>query len=448
MLNRNGNNSPFYLPQRGSKKDFSIILSNFSEKDSCRAVVFLFIWFFNFYFLSETLSAKNIHVGAHQKIRTIQSALKIISNGDSVIVEEGTYKEKSLLIDKSIILIGKNSPVLSGENKYEIMKIKADNVVVKGFIFKDTGLNFIFDNAAIKLDSVTNCTIEKNIFVNNFFGIYLSRSSRCKIIGNELSASQTKETYSGNGIHLWQCREMIIQKNKIEGHRDGIYFEFVKASTIEENKSENNLRYGLHFMFSDSCKYSGNFFKKNGAGVAVMFTRNVDMHNNRFEYNWGGAAYGLLLKDISDSRIFENDFVKNSCAIYYEGCSRVTTHNNNLTENGTAIRLMANSMDNSFSYNNFIGNSFDVTTNSTRNYNSFENNYWSEYKGYDLNKDGIGDIPHRPVKLFSIIIERNRPSLILIRSLFVELLNAAENIFPSLTPQTLIDSKPQMKRYL
>lgn len=445
MLNRNGNNSPL-LPKRGSKKNF---LKDFSFGKNLGGAVFLvFILLFNFYILPETLSAKSIRVGANQKIKTIQSALKIISSGDTLLVEKGTYKEKSLLIDKSIILIGINSPVLSGENKYEIMKIKADNAVVKGFVFKDTGLSFIYDNAAIKLDSVKNCTIEKNIFINNFFGIYLSRSSKCKIIGNELSAFQTKETYSGNGIHLWQCREMIIKKNKIKGHRDGIYFEFVKASTIEENLSENNLRYGLHFMFSDSCSYSANLFKKNGAGVAVMFTRNVDMHSNSFEYNWGGAAYGLLLKDISDSRIFENDFVKNSCAIYYEGCNRVLTEQNNFEENGSAIRLMANSMDNNFLKNNFTGNSFDVTTNSTRNYNFFENNYWSEYKGYDLNKDGIGDIPHRPVKLFSIIIEQNRPSLILIRSLFVELLNAAENIFPSLTPQTLTDNKPRMKRYL
>lgn len=436
MLNQNGNKKRDVIKYFSSlrTKKFFILL----------AVILLLA----FCIPQKTLSAKSILVGSQQKIRTIQSALKIISDRDTLLVGKGIYKEKSLLIDKSITLIGINSPILSGENKYEIMKIKADNVVVKGFVFKDTGLNFIYDNAAIKLDSVKNCTIEKNIFINNFFGIYLSRSNGCKIIDNELSAFQTKETYSGNGIHLWQCREMIIKKNKIKGHRDGIYFEFVKASTIEENMSEENLRYGLHFMFSDSCKYSNNLFKMNGAGVAVMFTRNVDMHNNRFEYNWGGAAYGLLLKDISDSRIFENEFVKNSCAIYYEGCSRVTTQNNNLIENGSAIRLMANSMDNSFSNNNFIGNSFDVTTNSTRNYNSFENNYWSEYKGYDLNKDGIGDIPHRPVKLFSIIIEQNRPSLILIRSLFVELLNAAENIFPSLTPQTLTDNKPRMKKYL
>lgn len=392
--------------------------------------------------------SRSLHVGSNKNYKTIQSALIAAKDGDTIFVYHGLYSEKTLLVNRSVKIIGLEKPVLSGENKYEIMKIKSDNVLVRGFIFKDTGLNFIYDNAAIKIDSVKYCTIEENKFTNNFFGIYLSRASNCTVINNELEAFQTKETYSGNGIHLWQCREMIIKNNKIKGHRDGIYFEFVKKSEIEGNKSQSNLRYGLHFMFSDSCEYFHNYFTKNGAGVAVMFTKNVKMHNNIFENNWGSASYGLLLKDISDSWIVRNQFIKNTCAIYFEGCNRVTTTENNFLENGSAIRLMANSMDNLFMKNNFISNSFDVNTNSTRSNNTFENNYWSEYTGYDLNKDGVGDIPHRPIKLFSIIIERNRPALILMRSLFIEILNTAENIFPSLTPKTLVDSKPKMKRYL
>ena len=59
-------------------------------------------------------------------------------------------------------------------------------------------------------------------------------------------------------------------------------------------------------MFSDRCKYLHNRFKQNGAGVAVMYTENVQMTDNVFEDNWGGSSYGLLLKDISDSRIASN----------------------------------------------------------------------------------------------------------------------------------------------
>lgn len=394
------------------------------------------------------LSAKTFVIGEKHKIKSIRAALEASSNGDTLIVDGGFYNEGTLLITKSILLIGQDNPVISGDNKHEIIKVKSDNVLIRGFVFKDSGINFIYENAAIKLDSVQNCTIEKNKFINNFFGIYLSISALCNIIDNEFQAFQSRESYSGNGIHLWQCRDMLIKGNKINGHRDGIYFEFVKSSTIEDNKSEGNIRYGLHFMFSDSCSYFNNHFVKNGAGVAVMFTRNVLMYNNLFENNWGGAAYGLLLKDISDSRIYKNRFIRNSSGVYYEGCNRVRTEQNDFIENGWALRLMANSMDNKFTANNFIGNTFDVTTNSKKNYNVFEGNYWAEYKGYDLDKNGIGDVPYRPVKYFSYISEKVRPSLILIRSLFTELINLAENIFPTITPDGLVDTKPIMKRIL
>lgn len=434
------------LNQNGIKHYLKWSFCFLSEGLTKRRTVLLFI--IGFLISCGVNFSKPLLVGSNHNFKTIQSALSSAKDGDTIFVYSGVYVENTILVNKAVKIIGINRPILSGDNKHEIMKIKSDNVLVRGFLFRDTGLNFIYDNAAIKLDSVKYCTIEENKFINNFFGIYLSRASNCIVINNELEAFQTKETYSGNGIHLWQCREMTIKNNKIKGHRDGIYFEFVKGSEIEGNNSQSNLRYGLHFMFSDSCRYTHNYFTKNGAGVAVMFTKNVDMSNNIFEYNWGGAAYGLLLKDISDSKILRNQFIKNTCAIYFEGCNRVTTLENNFLENGTAIRLMANSMDNLFTKNNFIGNSFDVNTNSTKSYNTFESNYWSEYKGYDLNKDGIGDIPFRPVKLFSFIIEQNRPALILMRSLFVDILNVAENIFPSLTPKTLMDSKPKMTKYL
>lgn len=73
---------------------------------------------------------------------------------------------------------------------------------------------------------------------------------------------------------------------------------------------------------------------------------------------------------------------------------------------------MANSSDNLFTMNNFVSNTFDVSTNSRQNFSTFSSNYWSKYEGYDLDKNGIGDVPYRPVKLYSVLVEKNEPSLI------------------------------------
>ncbi len=214
---------------------------------------------------------------------------------------------------------------------------------------------------------------------------------------------------------------------------------------LYNNYSENNLRYGLHFMFSDSCVYTNNTFENNGAGVAVMYTKNVLMSENQFLHNWGPASYGILLKDISDSRIENNIFDENSIGLYMEGCSRVTIEQNNFIKNGWALKLMANSMDNYFYDNNFVANSFDVSTNSRQNFNTFEKNYWAKYDGYDLDKDGYGDVPFRPVTMFSMMIESHPTSLVLLHSLFIDILNIAESIIPAITPEALTDPNPRMR---
>lgn len=391
--------------------------------------------------------ANIIHVGKNEVYKSIKNALENSSPNDTILIKSGFYKEGNIIINKPITFLGENYPVLSGENKYEILTITSPNVNIEGIKFINTGISFIDDNAAVKVEKSYNCKIKNNIFVDNFFSIYLAESANCVVSKNKIRASQTTETRSGNGIHLWYCKNIKIEDNQISGHRDGIYFEFVEKSEIKNNLSENNIRYGLHFMYSDSCSYTNNTFKENGAGVAVMYTKYVIMTHNHFEKNWGAASYGILLKDITDSEITNNTFYKNSSAIYIEGSNRIIVTNNDFIENGWAIRLMANSMDNLFEKNNFLRNSFDVATNSSQNYNLFNYNYWSDYSGYDLDRNNIGDVPYRPVKLFSLIVEQNSPTLILIRSIFVNILDTAENLFPVLTPETLIDNKPAMKKF-
>ncbi|GMU95931.1 MAG: nitrous oxide reductase family maturation protein NosD [Ignavibacterium album] len=367
--------------------------------------------------------------------------------GSTIIFKPGIYKVNNLKIEKSVSLIGENYPVLQGNKKDEVLTIKANNVVIKGFEITDAGISYRQENAGIKIIDSHNCVVEDNILKNNFFGIYLSKSYNCVIKNNRLESSNKTETSSGNGIHLWYCKAVTIIGNTVKGHRDGIYFEFVMHSLIRDNYSKENLRYGLHFMFSDSCSYMNNTFENNGAGVAVMYTKNVTMRENKFINNWGAASFGVLLKDLTDCLIEKNYFEKNTNGLYLEGCSRITVQKNDFISNGWALKLMANSMNNFFFDNNFITNSFDVMTNSKNNFNDFSGNYWSRYNGFDLNKDGFGDVPFRPVKMFSVLVERQRSAMILMNSLFIELLNISENVVPSLTPVNLVDPKPRMKIY-
>lgn len=378
-------------------------------------------------------------------INNIQQAVNQADRHSTVIIKEGVYRENAITITKPLKLIGENYPVIEGEHKGEIIAIKSDSVTIKGLQIQNVGTSYIKDWAGINVYKSDYCIISDNRLIDTFFGIYLQKAAHCQVFNNELIGKAEQEMSSGNAIHLWYCKNILVENNIVKNHRDGIYLEFVDNSIIKDNFSEGNIRYGLHFMFSDNDQYLGNTFKNNGAGVAVMFSHDIIMDGNLFEKNWGSNAYGILLKEIYDGEIKNNRFIENTIGIYGESANRLKIHNNEFRNNGWAFKVRGSCMDNSIKANNFINNTFDIATNSKRNYNVYEGNYWSDYAGYDLDKDGIGDVPYRPMKLFSYVVTRTETSIILLRSLFIDIINFAEKVTPVFTPETLIDSKPLMR---
>ncbi len=406
-----------------------------------------FILLIIFLFFFGDLAASTIRVGAGRVYKSIGKAIEIAEEGDTILVDAGHYKEKNLFINiPGLVLKGIGYPVLDGQNKIEIITIKADRVVVDGFKLINSGVSSLDDLSGIKVYESSLVNIRNNILENTFFGIYLSNTLKTTVENNRLTASSTEEFQSGNGIHCWKSDSLKVIGNTISGHRDGIYFEFVKNSVIWRNISKSNLRYGLHFMFSDDDMYVNNVFRNNGSGVSVMYSNRIKMFSNYFEENWGDAAHGILLKEISDGFVEGNYFMKNTSAVYMEGANRIYMKRNVFENNGWALKIQASCSGVVLELNNFIGNTFDVGTNGSLVLNQFKNNYWDKYEGYDLNKDSIGDIPYRPVSMYSMIVEKYPPAMILFRSFITSLLDKTEKILPSLTPENLKDSAPMMKK--
>jgi nitrous oxidase accessory protein len=70
-------------------------------------------------------------------------------------------------------------------------------------------------------------------------------------------------------------------------------------------------------MFSNGDSYENNVFTNNGAGVAVMYTKNVRMINNRFEDNWGPNSTATV-EDITDSYMHGNTLTRNTTAFIWK----------------------------------------------------------------------------------------------------------------------------------
>jgi len=392
--------------------------------------------------------AQKIEVCTTCPISTLKKAIAVAKDYDTIIIKKGTYKEHSIIVDKPLTIIGKNYPVFDGEKKGEIITVISDNVTVDGLFIINVGTSYTADYAAIRIKRSKHFTVKNLVLEKLFFGIYLEKSSYGKVYHNKIIGDAVEEYNSGNGIQLWYSNHIQIEHNYVQHVRDGIYLEFSDNCIIKNNVSEQNIRYGLHFMFSNNDEYRDNTFENNGAGVAVMFSKKIKMFNNTFKENWGTASYGLLLKEINDAEIVGNTFEENTIGINIEGSNRITYKNNNFINNGWAVKVRGACYTNRFLANNFLYNSFDISYNSNVNDNVFDRNYWSNYTGYDLNKDGIGDVPYRPVKLFSYIVNRTPETIILLRSLFIDIIDFSEKVSPVFTPDNLLDNNPLMKKNL
>jgi nitrous oxidase accessory protein len=391
------------------------------------------------------VSGNTLTVCKSCEFTSIKEAIFKAEDFDTILVKKGNYKEYDIIIDKPLTLLGEDLPVIDGELKGEIIRITADNVTVDGLFIINVGVSYTEDYAAIRVERSKNFVIQNVVLENLFFGIYLEKSSYGKVYHNKIIGDAVEEYNSGNGIQLWHSNHIVIENNYVENVRDGIYLEFSDDCLIKNNVSVENLRYGLHFMFSNDDVYRDNTFENNGAGVAVMFSKKIKMLNNTFRKNWGSASYGMLLKEINDAEIIGNTFEENTIGINIEGTNRIVYKNNNFINNGWAIKVRGACYANDFINNNFLYNSFDLAYNSKLNDNKFEHNYWSNYTGYDLDKNGVGDIPFRPVKLFSYVVNRTPEAIILLRSLFIDIIDFSEKVSPVFTPDNLMDNAPKMK---
>lgn len=392
------------------------------------------------------VQGRQLIVSVDGELRSIREAIEQANPSDDILIRSGVYREHGLIIDRALNLTGETGTVIDGEKVGTILEIRADNVSVTGLTLVNVGKSYTKEYAAILVHRSDGFVIEGNTLRDVFFGILVEKSHRGVIIENNVSSQAVDEAGSGNGIHMWHCSEIEVRGNVVRNLRDGIYLEFVSKSEISDNLSRDNIRYGLHFMFSNENTYHHNIFRANGAGVAVMFSRDVTMRENVFEMNWGSASYGLLLKEIYDAEVIDNTFHQNTIGVNIDGSTRINYHGNTFSRNGWAVKVIGACYENDFAGNDFLQNAFDISYQGKLNDNRFAGNYWSDYAGYDLDRDGIGDVPYRPVKLFSYIVNNTPETLVLLRSLFVDIINFSEKVSPAFTPDNLIDQRPLMRK--
>ena len=170
-------------------------------------------------------------------------------------------------------------------------------------------------------------------------------------------------------------------------------------------------------MYSDHNVFDHNLFAQNAAGAAVMFSRDIVIRGNQFIDNRGSRAYGILFQSDEQVRVENNVIRHNAVGLSFQQAIGFVVRANEVSNNYIGVRFYGNSDDNAFTENRFTQNLHPVDVDGAGTNNRWAvngvGNYWGGEETFDLNRDGINDLPHRELDLFGPL-RRNFPAIALL----------------------------------
>jgi nitrous oxidase accessory protein len=378
------------------------------------------------------------------EVSPLQARIDQAAAGATLVVEAGDYAG-DLVVDRPLHLVGRGRPRLLGSGNGSVVRIRADDVTIEAFDIDgrgggDLGRDSSGVHVAARRVTVRDCRISGTLF-----GVYLREADggaveSCRIRGIPGKAPGEK----GSGIHVWNTVGFRFDGNEIVDVRDGFYIQSSSKGTIVENVARD-LRYGLHYMFSDDNVFEDNVFENGAAGTALMYSRRIIFRRNSFLRNRGFASVGLLFKACDDVVAEDNLIADNARGIFIEGSYRNVFRRNVVAESDAAIVLYDSSGGNRFEANSFVSNLTPLNLVGKRTDTVFVGNYWSDNDEPDLDGDGRSDRPYRLTSVFDHLRGNLTAADLLAQGLAASAVGAAERAFPVLQPIPVLDEAPLVR---
>lgn len=412
---------------------------------------------------------------------SLQQAIDDAQPGDELLLESGRFSGP-VVINKTLTLRGEPGAAIIGNDQGSVVTINAEDVVFSGIQVSGSGSSLEDMNSGVFVARTAKRTIvEKSRLEGNLYGIYLHGAddaiARDNII---IGTGEGRLSETGNGVTLWNAPGARVTGNDISFGRDGIATNASKRNVFSHNRF-SNVRFAIHYMYTNDSEISDNISTGNSVGYAIMFSSRLKITGNISD---GDRDHGLLL-NYANSSIVTNNVVRghmlpvsrwnergvrsqehgvpaadadvttdsegmrpgpDKCVFIYNA-NRNKLRDNHFEGCAIGIHFTAGSEGNMMSGNAFISNRNQVKYVGTRYVDWSENsrgNYWSDNPAFDLDGDGIADNPYRPNDLIDRVLWTAPQARVLTSSPAVQVVRWAQARFPALLPGGVTDSHPLM----
>lgn len=414
----------------------------------------------------------------------VQAALDRAAAGDVLTLAEGVHRGP-IHIEKKIVLEGQSGAVIQGSGSGSVITLSAPGTVVRGLIVRGSGRDLeAMDAGVFVKQSAIGAVIEHNRLEGNLYGVYLHGAEDAVARSNVIVGLRDgRVNESGNGVSVWNAPGARVEDNDIRFGRDGIFAVASKRNIFRGNRFRN-LRFAIHYMYTNDAEVTDNVSVGNTVGFAIMYSHRLIVRGNVSD---GDLNHGFLFNFANSSEISGNTVrgralpaslwsspglrgneahehglppadetasslpgsVRNGpekCVFIYNA-NKNTFQNNWFEGCEIGVHFTAGSEGNAIAGNAFIRNRNQVKYVGTRYLDWSKDgrgNYWSDNPAFDLNGDGVGDSAYRPNDIIDKVLWTAPHAKVLVNSPAVQIIRWAQAQFPALLPGGVVDSRPLM----
>ncbi len=407
-----------------------------------------------------------------------QDVLDRAQEGDVLVLAAGEHKGP-IRIERGIVLRGEPGAILRADGAGSVVTVNAPDVTLRGLAITGSGRDLqAMDSGVFLAKTAARAVVENNRIENNLFGVYVHGATGARVARNVIEGLRdVRRSEAGNGVSLWNAPDVTIADNDIRYGRDGIFTITSRRDRFVGNRFEQ-VRFAVHYIYTNVSEVSGNVSIRNHGGYAIMFSNRLAIRDNVSDHD---RDFGLLFNYANDAAIRGNRVTggpldapaaterdegpadergmmpkaaaapglrsgPEKCVFIYNA-NRNQFRDNWFEGCGIGVHFTAGSEKNDIVGNAFIGNRNQVKYVGTRDLDWSKDgrgNYWSDNPAFDLDGDGIADTAYRPNDMIDRVLWTAPAAKVLINSPAVQVLRWAQAQFPALYPGGVVDTHPLM----